>query len=137
MKLARLFLPLIAGLVVAATPVFALQNGVPRQHGAHARISPEKKQASDANMQSGLTQLQAAASALQSGNGNGAIGSLTSAVQSFQQALPIYHGLREKAMHKADRAVKALQRNGKQSVARATALVGSAISDAQQALQVN
>jgi hypothetical protein len=130
MTLVKHVLPALVAVALFVVPMAAFAAG------GHA-INPQRKQQSDANIQAGLSQLQSAASALQSGGGSGVVGTLTTAYQDLKQALPIYHGYREKAMGATNHAIKALQRNGKQSVSRASADVGKAIADAQQALQTN
>lgn len=116
--------------LLAATASFA----GPEHHG---RISPQQKQASDQAIQAGLGQLQAAAAAIQQGNGGGAISDLQAAESALTSALPIYHGHREHAMHAADHAIKELQANRKKSLEHASVSVGKAISEAQAALQSN
>lgn len=106
-------------------------------HPEHKRITPGEKQASDQAMQAGLSQLQAAAGAIQQGGRTQAMADLQSAESSMTSALPIYHGHREEAMHAADRAMKELQRNGKKAQARSAESVAKAISDADAALRTN
>ena len=117
---------------------------------AHHVLNPAQKTASDALMSTGLTQLQAAQTALQA-NPAQAITNLQSAVTSMRQAMPIYKGFREKAIHKATRAMRILSRingaagaNGTRGAAKiqkaraeVSTLISTAISDAQTALSKN
>jgi hypothetical protein len=97
-------------------------------------ITPQQKAQSDQLMAAGLTSLQSAASALQSGNTQGAISYLQSAYSSMLQAEPIYHGYRERALKNTKEAGLELERNRRESVQRASGRITQAISDAQTAV---
>lgn len=117
-----------AAVLLSTTPSFA--------QGRH-RVTPEEKQTSDQNVQAALSQLQAAAGALQQGGGGQAITDLQSAESSLKAALPIYHDHREHSLHETDRAIRELERNTRRSDARAVETVNRAIAEAQAALQTN
>lgn len=139
MKLVNTIAALFAGCVIAASPVLAQDLGI-RENSPEARhmhVTPQQKQASDADISAGLSQLQSAAGELQSGNGGAAMGTLNTAIADLKSALPIYHGYRDRAIGAANHAVMALERNGKRSVMNASERVGKAITDAQTALTVN
>ncbi len=103
-------------------------------HGGGNGAGAARRAASNANMSSGLSALMSAQAALQGGNASGAITSLQGAIGSFNQAAPIYHGARERAIHAASNAIKVLGMNKKKSGEHAAALIGKAISEARLAL---
>jgi hypothetical protein len=134
MKRFLVFACLLA-IALSAGAVLA-QNGVPFDNG-HGFASAAQKGQSDGQMQLALGQLQSAASDLQSSNSSAAIGALQTAVLHFQQALPIYHGNREKALHISNRAIIDLQANKPRSIDHATTRVNRAIGFTQTALSIN
>jgi hypothetical protein len=133
----RRFLVIAALLIMGAgAGAVMAQNGIPFDNG-HGFATSEQKGQSDGQMQLALGQLQSASSSLQTGNGSAAIGSLQTAVLHFKQALPIYHGYREKALHASDRAILELQANGPKSIQHGSLHVGRAITFTQTALTIN
>ena len=137
MKRIRMFLVLMACLTgIAAGSSVSAKPGQHRAPGEH-KVTAQQKAASDQSMQTGLAALQAASSAIQSGNAGQISSNLQSAVTAMQQALPIYQGHREKAIHAADAALKAMGGKGKREAQHVTTLVGRAIQDAQAALSTN
>jgi len=97
-------------------------------------ITGQQKSESDQLMQTGLSGLQAASSAVQAGNGQAAYADLQSAHASMVSAEPIYHGYREKAIHSSETAMKVLESGKKGELARAAAIVARSIQDATTAV---
>jgi hypothetical protein len=131
MREVRMVLAVIACIagIAAASSVSAKPEG--------PRITAQQKAASDQAMQAGLADLQAASSAMQSGNAGQIGADLQGAITAMQQARPIYRGHREKSIRAADAALKALQGNRKRAAQRVARLVARGILDAQAALSTN
>jgi hypothetical protein len=126
-----------AAFCLTVSPAFAQLPYAPAPLAHEPHATPAQKQTSDQAMQAGLSQLQAAAAAIQQSTGGQVMQDLQAAESAFSSAMPIYHGHREEAMHATVRAMDVVQKNKKNARARAAAEVAKAISDAQTALQTN
>ena len=127
------------GIIAAAGLAVVLTTGAAFAAGGR-QISAQKKQASDAQVSTGLAQEQAALSALQGGNTAQAATDLQAAVTAMHQALPIYHGYRARSMRVANRIATVLTdgktpKNETRFLTRVEGAVNKAIVDAQTALQ--
>lgn len=99
----------------------------------HSRVTPAEKQASNQLIAAAITQLQSAQGLLSGGNSTGASGEINIAFGDLRQALPIYHGYREKAMQDCRRALFQLAHPRRASLAPGS--VSTAITNANLALQ--
>jgi hypothetical protein len=117
----------ICGGLYLSAPSFAAQTYL-RDDGK--QITAQQKQASDQDMQTGLSQLEAASTALQSGSKATALTDLRQAFASMYSAEPIYHGYREKALILTRKAGLTLDKGG----SGASSDISEAISDAQTAV---
>jgi hypothetical protein len=120
-----------------ANPVRTVgQRDIPdNDDGDGSKLTPQQRADSNALMQQGLTQLQASAGALQSGNAQGALQSLRSAFSEMRQAQPIYHGHRKDALIDTRKAGRALDANTSNSASLAASFTTAAISEAETALK--
>jgi hypothetical protein len=133
-------LTIFFALLCAVVVVMASTSS--KAQGLHPRVlTPQEKQASDANMTTGLQQEQAALAAMgQNGGASTAAADLQAAVAAMHQARPIYHGHRVRSMGIAAHAAKELgitPKNPAKAAARITAKINQAITEAQTALSVS
>ena len=99
----------------------------------HSRVTPAEKQSSNNLVSAAITQLSNAQGLLSGGNSSGASGEINVALDDLHQALPIYHGYRERAMGECRRALFQLAHPRRASLAPGS--VSSALSDANLCLQ--
>ena len=134
MKQLRMNQARMISAVIAGAWSIAAAGSVSAQ--APHRLTPQQRAASHQIMQQGLTDLQQASSALESGNGGQARQEIQTAISTMVRAQPIYRGYLQTAVREAGKALKALPKDGKETPAVAMRL-GTAIRAAQSAVSMN